>query len=426
MTYEPTPGAQPPDVPASDALAAGGVAFFDGEPLLRIIATAVVELSVRGAPGDPVYPDSVQNALNQLVLLCLRRGVPPPSSVPEMAEWAVSKPLRDWPLGLPPDFEAAEAYLVDAETLLPTQACLEWVVAARDPAAEQYENRLMEQVLGVCRAARDPEAYSAFRQLLITRPTLTGDERGRRAAHIDLSLLDAVIKTCYEPAPAAYLRGDRFAVCGRCGSLLVPYGTSGYKCELDRCRRDGPAQVAEFLDRNRPDGVYHLARPLRMFITGPGLAELDLEARFVKLGLAPEMWPGFDAYDLRVTFPDRQVWAIDVKDRANPALLGKTVRAFRTDPRFDQAFLVVPQYRFDQRSGYARVFARYRSSDLPTSVGFLSDTDLIKRAKQKLRTIERRRAAEAAAGGLATGLASGSVAGFAIGEGINEGVDTDA
>src|SRR5262245_41557443 len=92
MTYGPTFGA-----PGAGAPAPGGVAFFNGEPLLRIIATALVNLSMRGTPGDPVYPDSVQNALNQLVLLCLRRGVPPPSSVPEMAEWAVSKPLREWP-----------------------------------------------------------------------------------------------------------------------------------------------------------------------------------------------------------------------------------------------------------------------------------------------------------------------------------------
>ena len=35
------------------------------------------------------------------------------------------------------------------------------------------------------------------------------------------------------------------------------------------------------------------------------------------------MWPQFDAYDLRIPFPDGTAWAIDVKDWANPSLLGR-------------------------------------------------------------------------------------------------------
>ena len=50
-------------------VASADLDFFDGEPLLRIIASALVDLSRRQAPGDPVYSDVVQRAFNHLVLL---------------------------------------------------------------------------------------------------------------------------------------------------------------------------------------------------------------------------------------------------------------------------------------------------------------------------------------------------------------------
>ena len=61
-------------VSTSEAAQAGepGWSVLDGEPLLRIVATAIVLLSRRQAPGDPVYEDGVQRAYNQLVLRCLR------------------------------------------------------------------------------------------------------------------------------------------------------------------------------------------------------------------------------------------------------------------------------------------------------------------------------------------------------------------
>ena len=61
------------------------------------------------------------------------------------------------------------------------------------------------------------------------------------------------------------------------------------------------------------------SRPLRVFITSPGLAETELETALRKAGLFPEMWPLFDAYDLRLPFPDGTAWAIDVKDWARPS-----------------------------------------------------------------------------------------------------------
>lgn len=131
-------------------------------------------------------------------------------------------------------------------------------------------------------------------------------------------------------------------------------------------------------------GLYQLNRPLRMFITGPGLAETDLESELIRRGLRPTMWPNFDAYDLRITLPRGRVWAVDVKDRANPALLGRSALPLRDDPPYDEGFLVVPQYRFDEREDYGRVFAHHQRDDLAGAVDLISDTELLARVDREL------------------------------------------
>jgi hypothetical protein len=366
------------------------LSFFDGETLLRMIATALVHLSRQRVPPDPVYANTVQSAFNHLVLRCLRRGTTPPGSVPEMVRWAALKPLHEWPLSLPRELEGADGQLVDALTWSPTQQCFEWAVSAPDVAAEEFENQLIDEVLTTTRAAKSPESYTAFRRLLITAPVLTGTQLALLGADLDLSLLHETIKRCYEPAPGSHLRDGLYAECARCRCLLVPVSKDRYRCELDRCRRENYPKVGRWLDPKLNGGVYQLSRPLRMFITGPGLAETDLEAELGTMGLQPEMWPNFDAYDLRITLPNRQVWAIDVKDRANPALLGRGARPLRSDPRYDRAFLVVPLYRFEEQEAYGRIFNQHRPDDLSGRLDLLPDDRFIRALKTELRRIQRR------------------------------------
>ena len=72
-------------------------ATLDDTTLLRTVATAIVQLSRRRAPGDLVYEDGVQRAYNHLVLRCLLAGTEPPASVPGMVTWAARTPLGEWP-----------------------------------------------------------------------------------------------------------------------------------------------------------------------------------------------------------------------------------------------------------------------------------------------------------------------------------------
>ena len=372
-------------------------ATVDASALLRSVSTALAQLSRRQVPGDPVYDDSVQRAYNHLVLHCLNAGVEPPASVPGMVAWAAATPLGQWPADLAPARVTGDEVLVDPETRVPTQACLEFAMPVADAAAELFENVIIATALEACRAARSPKSYTAFRRLLTTRPVLTGADLVALAAEIELMPTLEVIRRCYEPAPAALRREGAYRACGRCGCLLVPLRNGGFRCELDRCRNDSGTTLGPEL----PSGarVFQLSRPLRVFITSPGLAETELEARLSKppIGLQPQMWPQFDAYDLRVPFPDGSAWAVDVKDWASPSLLAARMHALPPDPPYTRAFIVVPEYRFRVREDYARAFRSALPPGLDGAITVCSDTEFLDLTKKELRRAKRRATAKAQA-----------------------------
>lgn len=381
---------------------------LDGVALVRTVATALVRLSRWRDVGDRVYADGVQSAYNHLVLRAIACGCEPPASVPDMVTWAGRTPLAQWPTGL--SIEAlAEAglgggdFLADAETRTPTQVCFEWAMAVPDVPAELFENGVIDEALANCRAAGSPEAYTAFRRLLITRPVLTAAELAALGAELDLVPVYELVRRCYEAVPAAYRGpGGAYRLCGRCGCVLIPLRDGGFRCELDRCRHDGREEPDRV--EAAPDGLLQVRRPLRVFITSPGLAETELEAtlrgkdgRHGKPsvpGIGVELWPTFDAYDLRITFADGTAWAIDVKDWASPSLLGGRTRAFAAAPPHDRALIVIPAYRLRRREDYKRAFEHALDPGLRRLVEICTDADLVRQARRQAR-----RAAEATENG---------------------------
>ena len=333
------------------------------ELIIHLIATGVVKaarLAEKGYAVSVPYPSSLQLGLNRLVLASIRRHVNPPLGIPDLMHWC-QRPLRDWPLDLSDHEGILSETLLDG--LLPTGMCETWACAAADVEAELTEQELLRSALSVCQDANAPQSYVALRRLFIEQPVLTSFELQQKLGMAELERMNAHLSNAYESAPVACVTEDKqYLCCAECGNLLLRMVDGGLICEEQRCRRKqvkGMAVIGRIIPAHE-EPVW-LKRGLRRFVAAPGRAELRLEMKLRKLGLAVELWPVFDRYDLRVSFLDGEVWAVDVKDWADPCLLARRIRAdgetpIPTVPFWTKAYFVFPDERKAERPDYVRAF----------------------------------------------------------------------
>lgn len=375
----------PDDLPAyaADWAAHGGIA------LMRTLASALTALDAVGGLHSFTlpYPPEAQRALDGIVLACLERGARPPMSLPDLMSWCRERPVADWPVALPDEVTGPDDLLLDPVSSRPTELCHEWADKYPHSALDQRDREIILAALRLCREYGEEDAYTEFRRLLVNRPVLTSADAFSVSVDHVLDPVKELVKRIYQPVPDSYLRGDTYATCGNCLTLLTPLREGGWWCERDRCRRQGAPPVGRLIARRAAGELIQLERPLRQFVTGPGRAEAELEKALARLGLRVRMWPAFDAYDLHITFPDGWVWAVDVKDWAHPAFLGRSARPVPRQPRYDEAFWVVPQSRVTDRPGYIATYARNRPPHA-RALPLLTDTTLTARARARLTGTE--------------------------------------
>ncbi|WP_075738450.1 restriction endonuclease-related protein [Streptomyces acidiscabies] len=374
--------------PDTVSLPAADWAAHDGIPLLRTLAGGLIALeAATGLDSFTLpYPPEAQRALDRVVLACLLNGEQPPAGLIDLVG-RCTQPLVTLPLGLPPDVVGPQDRLLDEESGRPTDLCHEWAWRTPDAAVEFRDRQVVRAALRLCREYGDEEAYTAFRGLLVHRPVLTQFEMLGLDGDMVFEPVRNLIRQIYRPVPDSYLQDGFYTCCDRCRTLLLPTRDGDWWCERDRCRQQGPAPAGLRIPRETSGEVCQLERPLRQFVTGPGRAEADLERDLTALGLDVRMWPGYDAYDLLVEFPDGHRWAIDVKDWAHPVLLGRSARPVPYDPPYDEAFWCVPVHRTRARHDYVAAFERAR----PTRAGhlpLLTDHELVSRARTRLGTLE--------------------------------------
>jgi hypothetical protein len=370
---------------------ADGRPAFDEESLiiLHLVASGIVQLDrrLRQEPWLLVpYPDALQKGLDKLTVRCLKRGAEPPASVPGLLGWCRERPLHDWALDLGEEISGAGDRLLAGSQ--PTAFCQEWTVDSRDVESEVIERRLLHSVIAACRQARDQDGYVAFRRLLIEKPVLTTLQLHVECARPELSRLADEVRKVYAPAPLEYAESQAVICCATCGNLLLRSPGGMLHCGDDRCARQPtvvghPIPLAE-------DPLW-LELPFRTFVAAPGRAELRLVNRLERLGVGVELWPKFDAYDLRVTFPDGRAWAVDVKDWASPVALARhldrVAELFPASPPWHRAFFVFPQDRLRQRPDYVRAFANAsRALARSPKVEALGEGPLVDAVRRHLRS----------------------------------------
>lgn len=347
---------------------------------LNLIATGLILLTQQVDQGQPIYPypEPLQRGLDRLTVAAMRRNLRPPQGIPELLEWS-HRPLNTWPLQFPQNqIDGEDTLLIDYH---PSSTCDGWACISPDVEAEITEQHLIQQVFKVCSQNNNTQAYVAFRTLLIKQPALSALDLQKNLIQPDLIALSKIVQECYQAAPPGWAKEGIFICCAHCSNLLHPLANGKYLCENEQCHyRKGSLLGKQLAAQENP---LWLNRGLRRFVAAPGLTELRLAERLRKLGIPVELWPALDRYDLRVTLPNKQVWAIDVKDWHNPFLLARKLDIIPTDPAWDKAFIVVPDYRLKQRSDYLRALETMTPKNA-RNFEFLSEKELVDQIKEQL------------------------------------------
>lgn len=173
------------------------------------------------------------------------------------------------------------------------------------------------------------------------------------------------------------LPSDHLPVCDRCGLLeWRDEGWHGIKPEY--CSDHGAQSGLVQWIANPPGGLQRLKRGIHLRTFLPGRAELAvftfaeaLRDQFPQSLLNIERYPGFDTYDLRLTFANT-VWAVDVKDHASAERFVEQVTPLYAlgDLRYHKAFYVVPDARLEDPHYTAVV--KHKRENLPRSLDIVS------------------------------------------------------
>lgn len=184
------------------------------------------------------------------------------------------------------------------------------------------------------------EAYARGREAMVRTPVLTRRVLSRNTALVELGAYTGI-------SPTRQF-GGLWAACPMCGwtmrATYRPNGMVEVECEDERHSLLGARYRAEPTAvegwglapcgelRTVPEllpveGYVALPYALWLWVTLPGLLEVELRDRLVAWGAEVRLWPFGDAYDLHVTRPGcSRAWRVDVKTWADPYGLAQKLR----------------------------------------------------------------------------------------------------
>jgi hypothetical protein len=321
--------------------------------ILERICAGLIRVSQRQGQLYP-YPQDLQLGYDSIVLAFMMAGKPeqaPPSVPTFYTDWC-ERPLQQWGLEINAELDSDESLLFLRE---PTEIAIELAEAFGGSELSQQQSKIAAILFQKCQAhERGAELYTQFRRFIIEHPVLSNrefvDAKGLFGLGVGLAdLLDQ----CYEPAPSCYAFQDNFYACPYCRALTSV--DRGEVIANPNCNRCPPGRRLK-RKMKLPNDCLKLTRGLERFWFYPGRAEIRLLEKLLKLGLEVELYPECDRYDLRVIFPDREVWAIDLKDYSNPYLLVKQLgeEPIPADPAWDVGYIVIPVERKKERPAYLK------------------------------------------------------------------------
>ncbi len=335
-----------------------------GEDTLQQIAKGLCEYEQQIPKKLSTYPTELQLGVDKLALTCLMAGVRQPiQGVPDFVSRWAPLPLKDWDIEIDCPEEWHDKQLIEEQK--PSGFCIETAGEYFDEWGN-FQKKVITEVM--TKAAQNPEFYTNFRRYLIENPILT---KGRLYVDsaLEFKLVGDILKNSYEIAPESYKLNGIFYCCGHCGGLMYLTKQDKLKCENKHCAKEKKTPIA--FSANQDDEVFWLKKDLRYFIHRPGKAELRLEEKLKQLNkLEVNLYPELDQYDLHLVFPDRTVWAVDVKFWESAYNLAKEVnqpiRKLKHQP-YNESFFIFPNELKSYGQEYIQEFRGYCSVSLKKS-----------------------------------------------------------
>jgi hypothetical protein len=348
--------------------------------VLSLIASGLTKLTSDVAEGRPVqapYPEAWRRGLNRLAAECVLRDIEFPTTTPEAIAWC-KLPPSEWPVRF--DMGSASISTPLLEDDQPTALCRE-LAYTRD-AELQASEAAMKRVLQEARLHGATTAYTKVRRFIIENPVVGGDQLVEAALDPDMAGLGSYITDMYERVPVSVEIGREVLLCGHCGwTLEIRDGR--LQCGDKRCSLLTDGFTKKTGRRAYMTDLWRVRRAIRRYIVAPGTYEILAAKRLEKLGLTVSVWPCFDAYDLRIIFPDGQAWAVDVKDWQFPTQLARRLDRISMPPgcEWSRGFYVVPDDRVRENREYLTIL---QNAMAYPDISVLSVSGLLELAREKI------------------------------------------
>ena len=196
-----------------------------------------------------------------------------------------------------------------------------------------------------------PSYYVKGRRFIIEHPMLSGD--GWRSVLLDADderdSFAELLNAAYERLPDGV-----YGICPDCGWPMTR-NRGGYHCCTHRHNLRG-----RIPEEKKLMNMYRLKRGVMRYIAIPGLLEKNIAMACRDLGIAYDLWPKMDRYDLRLTVGTEH-WAIDAKDYHFAEGLCQQIDEgnFLLDGDCSRNIYVIPDAAEREHPGYCRHVERH-------------------------------------------------------------------
>lgn len=346
----------------------------EDEILLIKLCKGLAEICNRINRGEPAYlvndsqpsPQPLYEAFEKLsIKWILRDGVMRHPSILNMVE-AARKSVE----AVEPDFcnfvDYPDEPLIEDFTRISDEAeeyAREYSLSLELDSNQSYIPRLMATI----RELSLPEkTYTVFRRFIAENPfPCDFDLASLQDNHPEIERVKEYLDEAYCEDPP---QSQDKPLCKVCGGYLDCAAR-----EIEGCCKPLARRVSK---APKIDTVICLIRP--------SLIELRLEKQLKEMGLEVELWPELDKVDLKITFSDGEVWAVDAKDWAIASRLARKLNQ-DTIPNIGQleSFFVVPDYRWNKPKYQAILESKYQGKIL-----VIPESELLKKVRNKSQKIK--------------------------------------